>query len=178
MTYWIDPNMAMQVEMMYTRKTCSQGLAGYQPSPGVPAGGYTWIAEVDWEIRYLEIPVLFRWATSERVVRPDGSKIAGSFEPFFECGPGFSVLLGARHWTDMWLATAETPPILPEIDYINFATFMMTLNVGVGANLNLGPGMITAQARFSSGFEGYGNHPDSVYPVNIWLLLGYGFSFQ
>jgi hypothetical protein len=177
MTYWLDPNLALEIELMLTGKSSTQAITGYQPDNSMPGGGYSYTGDITWNLTSLEIPVLFRWATSERARTPDGSPIVGMFEPFFEFGPGVSITLADKHSNDLILATQRTPEIPPMIDYLNFGKVIFTLNVGVGANLRAGPGFVNTQVRFSAGFSGHGNNPDNAQMMTIWMLVGYGWSF-
>lgn len=117
-----------------------------------------------------------RWATSEKARNPDGSPIAGAFEPFFEFGTGLSFLIGTRREDNLYIPSSAEG-LLPDIDYADWGVTSISMQVGMGANLKMGSGFLTLQSRFRAGFASTGQNSDDTYTTVIWLMAGYGWSF-
>lgn len=177
LTYWMDENLALEVELQYSQQTGVQTIYDYQFDSSIRGGGYSYYDEMEWTLKYLEIPILFRWATSEKARNPDGSPVAGVFEPFFEFGTGFSFLLDTDRIEDLRLPS-NAEGLSPDINYVNWGLTSYSVQTGMGVNLKVPSGFITLQSRFRAGFASHGHNAEDAYTMVIWLMAGYGWSFH
>lgn len=174
-TYWMTNTIAIETELNYLQVRGVQTVFNFVPDPSIRGGGYSYYDDIGWRITYLEVPVLIRWATSDVARNPDGSLMASAFEPYFEFGSSISFKLAQGHTDNI---TTTPAGVTPDIDYLNWGSTNIALVVGSGANIKLGPGFITMQARFSAGFATIGQGFDDAYSTTIAFLFGYGWRIR
>jgi len=177
LTYWLTPTVALETELYYAESRGVQTVFDYAIDPTVPGGSVSYYDDILWKLSHVEIPVLFRWSSSDKARNPDGTPRASVFDPYYEVGLAVSYNIAESH-SDHIRASAPSASVKPTIDYLNWGAASLSLMVGSGANLRVGPGFITMQARFRAGVANLGGHADKAQSTVIALLFGYGWRIR